>query len=111
MFPPVHVAATLLSLVAADQVPDFNVESSCRDAEKRAAPVANAGSCLRAERDARDQLTREWGDFAGSDKSYCGGLAKLGGEASYVELLTCLEMARDAKRQKGQDSGVASRNR
>ena len=111
MFPPIHVAATLLVLAAADQVPDFKIDSSCRDAERRAAPVGNAGSCMRSENEARDQLVRQWGEFPGSDKSYCVGLAKLGGEASYVALLTCLEMARDAKRLKGEDTGVASRNR
>jgi hypothetical protein len=65
-------------------------------------PIANDRSfaidtdrCLKTEREARDQLTREWANFAVADRSLCTQTATMGGAPSYVELITCLEMKRD----------------
>jgi hypothetical protein len=41
------------------------------------------------------QLKPEWVQFVGADKQSCMGPMQIGGFASYVELLTWLEMARD----------------
>ena len=82
----------------ADEVPRLNVEPGCRAAaESAVGPGRNANSCQDDENRARDQLAKEWGQFPGPDKSRCMRLAGLGGQPSYVELLTCLEMARDVK--------------
>jgi hypothetical protein len=42
------------------------------------------------------QLQQAWTEFAGADKKTCVGETTIGGFASYVELLTCLEMAGEA---------------
>jgi hypothetical protein len=42
----------------------------------------------------RDQLA---GEFTSGDKSHCLGLSSLRGVPTYTELLTCLELARDAR--------------
>jgi hypothetical protein len=104
------VAATLVAtaaLAAADRVPAFNVEPICRDVARRAAPVGTMDTCMRNEQAARDELVHEWARFAPADKSHCLALSTLGGEPTYTELLTCLEVARDARSAKEQDERSA----
>jgi len=43
----------------------------------------------------REQLVREWANFPAADRSLCTAMASMGGMASYVALITCLEMKRD----------------
>jgi hypothetical protein len=43
------------------------------------------------------KLTDEWSTFMPADKAICIGSEK-GGLASYTDLATCLEMARDARK-------------
>ena len=86
-----------LVMPVADKVPELNVGPSCNAAATRAASQRTTEACLRSEQDARDQTTREWAEFAAADRDYCVKLSTLGGMPSYVELLTCLEMARDVR--------------
>jgi hypothetical protein len=80
-------------------VPDLNVERMCRDAARDNAEIKlDADRCLRSEREARDQLAKQWPDFPAPDQALCTQTATMGGTASYVELITCLEMRRDAAR-------------
>ena len=51
---------------------------------------------IRGEAAALEQLKANWARFTGVDKSSCLSMATVAGIASYVELLTCLEMAREA---------------
>lgn len=53
--------------------------------------------CMDAERQDRDQLRKEWSTFSADDKKHCIVESQMGGEASYTELMTCLEMARDVR--------------
>ena len=55
-------------------------------------------SCLNDEKAARDQLVKEWGTYSAADKDHCLSMVSTGGSPSYVELLSCLEMSRDAKK-------------
>jgi hypothetical protein len=57
--------------LAADGVPTFNVEPFCRELAKRAAPVGDVNVCLRQEREARDQLVKEWAQFPAADRAFC----------------------------------------
>jgi len=90
----------------ADGVPKLNVEPSCRAAADAAAmgalPGANMrdlASCMRDEDEARDTLSTEWAQFSARDKQRCVSETQTGGSPSYVELLVCLEMIRDASGQ------------
>jgi hypothetical protein len=98
-------------LVAADRIPTFNVEPGCRDVAAKAAPVGSMEACMRNEQEARNQLASEWTQFAPADKSYCVDLATMAGEPSYVALLTCLELRRDARRLGQQEKDAATRGR
>jgi hypothetical protein len=53
--------------------------------------------CVQSEQDTREQIEKAWSTFPTADKSHCVALAKTGGESSYTELLTCMEMARDVR--------------
>jgi hypothetical protein len=101
MFMPLAAAllSSNLAMTVADQIPQLNVEPSCRAAAAtnvvRGRTMEN---CKKDEQTAREQIDRQWTQFTEIDKAQCVQLATMGGEPSYVELLTCLEMARDAKK-------------
>jgi hypothetical protein len=42
-------------------------------------------------------MIKEWTSFSADDRTHCTAEAKMGGESSYTDLLTCLEMARDVR--------------
>ena len=50
-----------------------------------------------SEQAIRDELVKQWPSFLAADKTHCVNEAVMGGESSYTELLTCLEMARDVR--------------
>src|SRR6516162_668091 len=54
--------------------------------------------CVQSEQSVRDEIKKQWTTFSTADKSHCVALAKTGGESSYTELLTCMEMARDVRK-------------
>jgi hypothetical protein len=81
--------------VLADEVPTFDIGKSCKtsgsDQEIRK-------GCQGDERDARATLVSKWTQFTSASKQECVQLQGDGsGPQSYVELLTCLEMAKDTK--------------
>lgn len=84
------------------RIPTFKVEPSCESAAARSSvplgsTVNTAEICIRKEMEARDQMTKEWDKFVAADKSYCVPLSMQGGTPTYTELLTCLELAREAR--------------
>jgi len=105
------VLGSLVTLAVAEGVPNLNVEPSCRAAADSAAMGTIAGgnvrdlaSCMRDENEARDQLAKEWSQFLPSERERCTSETMTGGSPSYVELLVCLEMIRDAKNPSGPDA-------
>jgi hypothetical protein len=80
--------------VAAD-IPRLDFAKTCR--EGASANQATLDRCMRDEENARNKLATEWGEFAHSDRTNCTDLARLGTGQSYVELITCLEMAKVAR--------------
>jgi|SRR5882757_9997871 hypothetical protein len=108
MFPQVSAAMFAATVfVATDPVPNWNVEPSCRLVVNKTIPVGDMEICMNNERAARDQLAKEWEQFASADKSHCLRLATLGGEPSYTDLLTCLELERDARTLREKESNTA----
>lgn len=95
------IFATQLTVPVADQVPNLNVTSSCRAAAdiNRTSGLADPQSydnCMRDEDAARQELVPVWASFKAADRDRCSDEASSGGVYSYVELLVCLQMARDA---------------
>jgi hypothetical protein len=91
-------------LVAADQVPNLDVRPGCQ-----ATDMADMSqqTCLEDERAARADLMKEWGQFSAQDKAICTDQST-NYHPSYVELLTCLEIARDAKSYTTRDGEVTN---
>jgi hypothetical protein len=107
MFLPMSTAILATTvLVAADEVPRLNVEPSCRVEVSKTIPNGDMEVCMENERSAREQLVREWTQFTPADKAYCLRLSTLGGEPSYTDLLTCLELERDARNLREKDRGT-----
>jgi hypothetical protein len=94
---PIVLAASHLVL-AADTIPKFDVERTCRPASAAAVlPGRDSTACQRDERDARGKLEQDWARYNAAQKRQCAGFAALDRAPSYVELLTCLEMAKQAQ--------------
>jgi hypothetical protein len=95
VLPAILVSATVL---VADQVPRLDVTPSCRASANGILGVKqDIDSCMQSENAARDQLAQQWSTFAAADRQSCTTLTTLGGTGgTYTELITCLEMKRDA---------------
>jgi hypothetical protein len=96
---PVALSLGLLIAVAfADSPPKLNVGPSCNAAARGAIVIGrDKEACMGDERAAQDTLNQNWSKYNATDKTQCIGNVKTGGPASYVELLSCLEIMRDAK--------------
>jgi hypothetical protein len=90
---PIAVIATLT--VAVSTVPKFDIVRECRF---EGGSSANYYRCSQAEADALEELRSQWAQFVDADRSSCLSSATIGGFSSYVDLLTCLEMARDSRK-------------
>ena len=89
-------------VLAADRVPQLDFTLSCKSAGTGSlmgpsAGTRNAQSCEQDERDARNKLDQVWTSYAAPERDRCTRLSTLGGSPSYVELLTCLEIAKAAQ--------------
>jgi len=77
---------------AADEIPTFDIARNCK-AETADASISGPASCARDETQAKNQLSERWSSYSASQKKVCIGESTTGGDRSYVELLTCLEMS------------------
>jgi hypothetical protein len=112
----IAIAVLLIGLPAAaalaDNPPKLDVTISCNAAARGAISAGrDTESCLADERAALDLLAKGWSDFNAAHKTQCIGNVKTGGPPSYVELLSCLEVMRDAKkfRESGDPLGLPDR--
>jgi hypothetical protein len=98
--PSLLLGAQLIT-AAADQVPRYDIDAQCRaDAWAfSAGPELSQtlASCKQDEQNARDQLVKQWTQFKPADRAMCTALSSETDAHSYIELLTCLEMARDTR--------------
>ena len=86
-----------IGLAVADSPPKLNAGPSC-DAAARGA-ISNGRdkeACMGDERQAEDALTKNWSQYTGAHKTQCVGMTSRGGSPSYVELISCLDIMRDA---------------
>ena len=84
------------AFIAVADVPVYDVAPSCR-----VAVTVMPGSfeaCMKDEQNARAQLAATWDRFASPQRDACVQTENsTGGPPSYVELLTCLQIARDVQ--------------
>src|SRR5215468_11456592 len=91
------------SITRSDDIPTLDVNPVCRGIASQSSLEAGLqqpkfDQCVQSEQTTREQLKKEWSTFSASDKTHCVALAKTGGESSYTELITCMEMARDVRK-------------
>jgi hypothetical protein len=97
MLAAVAFAAMIPAAQAAD-VPKLDVDRMCRDSAAADAGINfDVQRCLDSENRARGELAQQWSTVLAADRMQCTQTASMGGTASYVELITCLEMNRDAR--------------
>jgi hypothetical protein len=96
-----------LFITVAEGVPVFDAAAGCRAAQSDM--PANFEACMKDEQNARAQLGAEWDRFLASDRATCTQNEMDGGTPSYVELLTCLQMARDALSLPGSETEGSGR--
>ena len=84
-------------------VPDLNVDPVCHGIAQQAANPSEKGGpdlafsqCVQSEQAMRQKLVNEWSTFLPTEKTNCIG-EQMGGMASYTDLVSCLEMAKDAR--------------
>jgi hypothetical protein len=104
ILPPVLILGAHLIMPVADSVPTLNVDQVCTGIAQQggvsfhdADITEEKQNCLDSEQATRDELAKQWPSFAPADKTACTNESRMGGDSSYTELLTCLEMARDVR--------------
>ncbi len=95
---PALILAAQLATPVAERVPQFNIEPTCQGAATASAAIRSTKDiCLQKEKQARDDVARQWADFPSADRGRCVQSTAAGGIPSYVQLLTCLESAKLAR--------------
>jgi hypothetical protein len=80
----------------ADGPPKLNIGSSCDAAAKGAVSAGrDKEACLGDELAAQEMLARNWAEYSRAHKTQCVAMTTQGGP-SYVELISCLDIMRDA---------------
>ena len=104
MLPSLLLLGAHLVTPVADNVPVLNIEPVCQGIAQQGGSsfhdpeiAKEKQNCLQSEKQVREELVKQWSSFSGADKNACIQEATMGGDSSYTELLTCLEMARDAR--------------
>jgi len=114
ILPSVLALGAHLVIPVVDSVPVLNVEPVCQGIAQQggvsfhdAAIAKEKQDCIESEKEVRDQLVKQWSSFSVADRVSCESEAKMGGDSSYTELLTCLEMARDVRSLRNEQAPAA----
>lgn len=92
LFPAALLLLFALPARAVD-IPRIDFQRTCRDTPPVAMDKkATFEQCMADEKQARDQLSGAWGRSSAKARQQCSAMTQLGGQSSYVELITCLEM-------------------
>ncbi len=115
ILPPVLILGAHLIMPVADSVPTLNVEQVCQGIAQQGGVsfhdtdiAEEKKNCLDSEQAIRDELVKEWSSFSPADKTACTNETRMGGDSSYTELLTCLEMARDVRTMHNEQSDTSA---
>ena len=115
ILPPVLILGAHLIMPVADSVPTLNVEQVCQGIAQQGGVsfhdtdiAEEKKNCLDSEQAIRDELVKEWSSFSPADKTACTNKLRMGGDSSYTELLTCLEMARDVRTMHNEQSDTSA---
>jgi hypothetical protein len=86
-----------MGVAAAGAVPKLDIEKTCRRAQPLSAGEKSAfQSCMNDETEAQKELIKTWSTFKPGAQATCVEETKIGGAPSYVELVTCLQLDKQA---------------
>jgi hypothetical protein len=89
-----------MSAASVADVPKLDVERACREAAKAdPTDVFDPNRCIASENEARTQLVSKWASYPEKDRQQCTQMASMGGTASYVELIVCLDLDREVREE------------
>ncbi|MGA7804492.1 hypothetical protein [Bradyrhizobium sp.] len=78
----------------AGKLPSFDIDRNCSSEASAGTNVQlTKTECVRDEVDARKRLDQQWSRLGSHVRRECVGESTIGGDQSYVELLTCLQMS------------------
>ncbi len=109
-FAPLFLGSQLVTAVA-NGVPAIDIQKTCRAA---ASVVSNTltqrdvNICISSEQKAREQMVKDWSQYAAGDKARCVQAGPKVYLPSYVEWLTCLEMETAVKKMRDEQKTPAS---
>lgn len=94
-FLAISLGASLIVSVA-DRVPDINVAASCKEVGGFGLALGqDPEHCIDDENRARAELEKKWTVYPAAERSRCVSETMIG-SPSYVDILTCLEMTKEA---------------
>ena len=101
----------VVPVAGGDGVPQLNVEQVCKGIAEQGGVTfrdpqveQEKKNCIDDEKVIREQLVKQWSSFSADDRTHCVNESVMGGDSSYTELLTCLEMARDVRTMRQQQA-------
>jgi hypothetical protein len=92
-----------VAVARSDQYPVLNVAPLCHGITEQSTLQLGLGTvtfkdCMKGEQEDRQTMINEWSTFSAEDKRHCIAEVTMGGESSYTDLVTCLEMSRDVRK-------------
>ena len=99
---PIIILGSHLAIPVADNVPKFDIARGCRLDNTAASGLAEEEplrKCVSDEQQALQQLQTQWSQFSESDRATCTTATTSDDTPSYVELLTCLQEAKEVRGQ------------
>ena len=85
--------------------PSLDIKGTCRQAQPVSDEQSAYDSCMNDEFAAQKELAKNWQTFGAQARSTCVQESQLGSSPSYVDLLTCLELVRDAAESARSNAG------
>jgi hypothetical protein len=113
-----HVHPAIYNMVPAaqsDQYPVLDVAPVCHGIASQSdlesgLRASDFDQCMKSEQSDREAMIKEWSTFSADDKRHCITETTMGDEASYTDLVTCMEMARDVRELHKQPNSLSEQN-
>jgi hypothetical protein len=104
------VLLLLFTPPALGRMPELNVKAICKsrsaDAKMmQSAPLESTADCVRNEEAAKQQLSTLWPSTSVSIRNRCESDARSLGTTSYLDLLTCIQMAEEIHSSPKKETG------
>ena len=110
-FAPLFLGSQLVTAVA-NGVPTIDIQKTCRAAASVTSGTTiqrDIDICVSSEQKAREQMVKDWSQYAAGDKARCVQAGPKVYLPSYVEWLTCLEMETAVKKMREEQKAPESR--